>query len=182
MNSNRRALRLLLVGLVSVGLLAACGGQEEAPEAPATAEPERSASAPTGAEPPAPAPRADRAERPSSKPPEGAAAQLSRTIELPDYYPSDAPVYPGTEPSSAKRNAAGRIAVVFGTSDSPEQVLEYMVGYLPGAGWEITGQQDLPGGPLLQASQGERLLSVLLSRLDEGKPSEITVIAVGVDP
>jgi len=160
-------LRSLLVGSVVIGLgsgWVACSGGQEA-EKPGQAAP-----APTP--PPEPTPEAG-AKLPSE--------QLRRHIELPEYYPPDAPIYPGTQPSEAQQLPNGRVTAIFGTPDSPEQVMTYMQEALPAQGWTITVEQSMQNGTIMQALKPERLLSILLSRYGASEAEELTIIAISVD-
>jgi len=176
MTVYRYVLRSWVLGLAALSLVA-CGGQEEKPApAPSATQSAR----------PSPAPQTDssvaqgddRALPDAEGPP---SQQLRRKIALPADYPSDAPIYPGSEPSQVTRKGARRMVVMFGSSDSPDQVMDYLEGDLPGKGWSVSGRHDLPTGKLIQATKGDRLVSVLLSRVDEGRDSAITMIAVSVD-
>lgn len=178
MISTRPAVHLLLTGLLSAALLVACGGEEER-AVPATTPPAAEEAAPVTRQ--EPAPRAQRRNLPVPSEGDAPSQQLRRTVELPADFPSDAPIYPGTEPSEVSKTAEGRFTAMFGTQDSASDVMDYMASTLPNEGWQVTGQHDLPTGQLLQATKGDRLISVLLSRVDEGRDSAITMIALSVD-
>jgi len=179
MIKNRTSLHVVLVGLALLGLLVACSVDEEVADVPATTPTEQPAEAAERETPPPPVVTPPKS--PSASGGISPSEQLRERVELPDSYPSDAPVYPGTEPSQVSKNSKGRMTATFGTDDSPEKVMEYMVGYLPGAGWSLLGQHDIPGGQLVQATKGERLVSVLVSRVEEGRETAITLIAISVD-
>lgn len=180
MTLTRSVRPAFLPALLATSLLLACGGDEQEPPAPAASEPARSTEPARPAEP-APAPRASREAPPVPPGATRPAEALRKKVELPDDYPSDAPVYPGTEPSQVSRGAEGRLVVMFGTEDAPDRVMDYMLSELPSAGWEVIAQQELPTGQLVQGVKGDRLISVVLSRLDEGRDTAITMIAVSVD-
>ena len=125
------AVLVCTLGFISLG----CGGQEEASESEPLAE------------------VTPKVERPKYKVPptmEGMPAKatdVARTIqeelkvkqELPDYYPEDAPVYPGSLPSSI-RTAGSMVTLGFGTKDSVAQVIDFMESDLNSNGWDGSAQ------------------------------------------
>lgn len=108
--------------------------------------------------------------------------QFDAEVDLPQTYPSDAPVYPGTRPSEAFERPDGRLSVVFSSPDSPDQVMEFMIRELSAARWEVGPEQDLKTGRLVQGTKGDRLISVLLSRVGDESNRSTTMIAIAVDP
>jgi hypothetical protein len=154
---------LLCSALVTLGL--ACGGDE-------AGKPETAAAVPAATPQPTAEPQTQ-ARLPAD--------QLRQHMDLPEYYPPDAPLYPGTKPSDAQQLANGRVTAVFGTSDSIDQVLVYMQGSLPEQGWTVTVEQSMPQGMIMQAVKPDRLLSVLLSRYGASPEEELTIIAISVD-
>jgi len=189
MTSHRPSLLVLLLGVTALVLTLACGGGEDESTPRQKAPSERldssSDTSSSDSEPQASATDELTRRQPPKSAPEGSdespAQQLRRKAELPDDYPGDAPVYPGSEPSQVSRNEPGRMTVMFGTEDTPAEVMSYLEGSVPSAGWSVVAQQDMPTGRLLQARKGSRNLSVLLSVFDEGRDSQITMIAVSVD-
>lgn len=190
MTANRRASRLVIwVALLATGLfgLVACGGDEDRPRpAPtplARSDGETAAPESRSTESPAPVTQSRSSGESRGISTGGSTAeQLAQKVDLPDTFPSDAPVYPGTQPSQYVVKPNGRLSLTFGTPDSPDQVMSYMRDELPRRRWEIIGEHDLETGKLLQATKGDRLISVLLSRIDEGQAGEVTMIAMSVDP
>ncbi len=177
MTTKRCLSRLVATGVTTLALaalLAACGGEDG----------EKKAHVPSAA-----IPEAERAPsrsmtqaRESAKVLSAPAAQLREKIELPDYYPADAPVYPGATASQSSQAPTGRVNVMFGSEDPPEKIAQHMETQLSAEGWASTGRQSLPGGTALQGTKPGRLISIVLSRFDEGGPGEISLIAVAVDP
>ena len=103
-------------------------------------------------------------------------------VDLPDNYPSDAPVYPGSKPSQAPPAPVGRVGVIFRSYDDPAQIQQYMDQELPRLGWQVVVSDELPNGILVQGTKGDRLMSVVVSIFDKGQPSEVTMIAITTDP
>lgn len=186
MTSNRCATLVLWSALASALLFGvACGGGEEERSTPTPTPLARSESAmPDTSTDSTAAPRAPAAtDRSAAATPGGSPGeQLRKRIDLPDSFPADAPVYPDTAPSQYVELGGGRLSLTFGTPDPPDEVMEYMLAELPRRRWDVVAQNDLETGKILQATKGDRLFSMLLSRVDQGKPGEITMIAISVDP
>ena len=153
---RRELLRFLLVGFATAGLVAACGGDEQQQPAPPAAD------------------------APAQAPGGGVAAELRQQVELPDYYPADAPVYPGTKPSRVKVMDNGQISAQFGTEASVDDVVGFMRSKLPELGWKLGAETEMPGGWLLQGTKADRRILVLVSRIKGGESGDITIIAVDV--
>lgn len=109
------------------------------------------------------------------------AEQLRQHVELPDYYPPDAPIYPGSQPSDAQELRGGRVAVVFSSPDAVDKVSEWLRHDLPSQGWTLTVEQAMDAGMMIQAIKPNRLVSVLLSRVESGGSEPTTIVAVAVD-
>jgi hypothetical protein len=181
-----RPLFLVPTGLLALVLLAAgCGDSTAERPSPTPTPLERQATPPPAprqtAAPTQQSPSAS-AERVPSTSPDSAAAQLrQKKVPMPRLYPSDAPVYPGTEPTQVIETPNGRITVMFGTDDPADEVMAFMTDFLPDAGWEVGAVQELPTGQVVQGTKGDRRISLLISRVDEGRESAITMIAISVD-
>jgi hypothetical protein len=168
---------ILMAGLVSVlgfvGL--GCGGQDEAAESEPLAE------------------VTPNVERPKYKVPPtvpgmpAKVSEQSRTIqeelkvkqEIPDYYPEDAPVYPGSLPSNI-RTQGSTVTLAFGTNDSADQVVEFMQSDLNSNGWTVLPEQELPNGTLIQGTKDGRMMSVLVAGLEPEPEGESTIMMVSV--
>lgn len=171
---SRMILTAGLVGVLGfVGL--GCGGQDEASES----------------EPPAEA--TPNAERPEYKVPPTTpgmpkkANDVGRTIqeelkvkqEIPDYYPEDAPIYPGSLPSNI-RHQGSTVTLAFGTKDAAAQVIDFMRSDLNSNGWTILPGQELPNGTLIQGTKDGRSISVLVAGLAPDPEGESTMMMVSV--
>ena len=101
----------LLVALFLLGL-SGCGGSE--PESAKESSPTTTAqpsepSVPAESPPAAPPPSQPGPTSSDSRP----AAELLNDVDLPDNYPSDAPIYPGSKASQAPPTRLGRVGVIF---------------------------------------------------------------------
>jgi hypothetical protein len=173
MRSTGTFASLLAAGLMATLLFTACGGDDEdipTPAAPKSATKAAEAPAPIQ---PAPAVTPDELPPPTSVLEE----QFSEKMELPDYFPQDAPIWPGLNPTDARKTGNGRATAVWGVDDSAENVLAFVKQNMEEQGWAIALDQPLEVGHMIQAVKGERQLNVVTSPLrDTGK----TVLAVSV--
>lgn len=165
------AVLVCTLGFISLG----CGGQEEASESEPVAE------------------VTPKVERPKYKVPptmEGMPAKatdVARTIqeelkvkqELPDYYPEDAPVYPGSLPSSI-RTAGSMVTLGFGTKDSVAQVIDFMESDLNSNGWTVLPSQEMPNGTLFQGTKNGRTITVLVAGVTPDPGGDSTMMMVSV--
>ena len=189
MKSITDHVRSLAVAVLVLAFVVACGGNDEV-EVPTNAP----TKAPTKAQSKAPSQASKKPDTAAAKPsapgkkpsserkaPPSASVgeQLQAEVEIPEYYPEDAPIYPGTKPAQAQiRN--GRASLMFGTPDSPADVDRYMSDYLRDQGWNPQSQRQ-GDRTLMQGIKDGRTLTVLVSRADVGKETETTLIAVSVD-
>jgi len=170
---------ILMAGLVGVlgftGL--GCGGQDEPGEREPLAEVTPSAERPKYKVPPTV----------PGMPPK--ATEKARTIqeelkvkqEVPDYYPEDAPIYPGSLPSSI-RTQGSTVVLGFGTKDSADQVVDFMESDLNSNGWTVLPGQEMPNGTLIQGTKNGRSITVLVAGLapDPDGDGESTIMMVSV--
>jgi hypothetical protein len=113
--------------------------------------------------------------------PDALRKELRTKVELPDYYPGDAPIYPGTMTNNAGRRN-GRVTAVFSTEDSTEVVSEYILAKLGSLDWTDVSVHEMPNGHVIHAVKEVREISVLVSSMDEGTEYELTMMVVAVDP
>jgi hypothetical protein len=174
MNAMKKPTRLVVLALATAGVfLAACGGDES----PGS----RSAVAPTESSPEREPPPTAEIIMPPIPPtkPQSSANQLAAKIELPDFYPTDGPVYPDTAPSKAFVKG-DRVNLMFGTPDAPNRVLDFMNGELPRLGWNNAQVERIKNVITMKATKPGRELTILLTELDAGTSSQTTLIAVSV--
>ena len=169
----------LLAGSLVGGLLVGCGGSEEpkhtgdVPQAAA----QRGADAKKPSQPAAPA-------RPKSAATPGAgstlAEQLRVEVDVPDEYPDDAPIYPGSQASSVRKQGS-TVILGFGTMDSPAEVQSYIETDLGNEGWDVQETQEMPNGVLVVGSKGGRKISVLIAGVHGNSGDANTLIMVSAD-
>ena len=163
---------VLVFGLVS------CGGQEEPSQGEAASQ-----AAEGRAEPAKPAykepPTTPEMPPKASDLPVTVAEQLKIKQEIPDYYPADAPVYPGSLPSSV-RIQGSKVILGFGTAAPRSEVGYYMESDLSSQGWDVNPVQELPTGLLIQGTKDGRSISVLVASVDGDPGDETTMIMISV--
>lgn len=167
----RRLAQLLIVAIVATAFTAACScGTEEGVE---TAQPTQP-SEPAKQAPPLPKP----APAPKPNAPRSVEEQLAKAVEMPDFYPDDAPAYPGVNPSRVAREA-GRVQATFSTDDPVNEVTDWLLEDLEGRGWTGVTTTEIEGSSVVQGFSGRRSISVLLSSIESGgKPVTLMIVSV----
>jgi hypothetical protein len=167
MGSNRTRLVPVLIAALAIGVYTGCGEDE------ATTPPPESTGSPT----PAPEPVVTKVQ-----PPKSIKEQLAQSVDLPDFYPKDAPVYPGAKASSVGWQGT-RVSAVFSTSDPVDQVVSHTRESLESQGWSDIQSSDLPSGQIVQGFKhdAERTIMALVSSVEEAG-EKVTLIAVSTDP
>lgn len=149
--------------------MVACGGDEAPPPASSATE---SPAAPVVQK----VPDAIMPGIPSGRP-STVEQELAAKVEMPDFYPADAPVFAGTPPSKVFVDG-NTINVMFGTSDPLEGVLDFLNGELPRLGWNNANVQRLSNSVTIQATKQSRKLTIMLAEFQNVKanPTLITVV------
>lgn len=164
---------LLAAGLMTALLFTACGGEEDVPTPAAPKTATKTTPVPA---PPQPAPPVTPDELPP--PVDDIVAQFEGKIDLPDYYPEDAPSWPGVQLTEARLTADGKASVVWSIADTEEAIQEFAKSSMAENGWEIIFDEQLDHGHMIQAKKGERLLSLVTTPL---KNSGRTILAIAVE-
>ena len=142
-------------------------------------------------EPPKPAPRKSQVAKPpaparapiaKSDLPPTLAEELRKRIEIPQDYPEDGPIYPGSHASTTSR-IDGHLSVMFNSMDPAEDVASYTTEFLNNEGWESLSRPDLPNAVYIRANKSRgRKIAVLISDLEDTSDDPGTLIAVVIDP
>lgn len=191
MNASTRmpAVAATLVVIALALALPGCSGDEDLDSAPTPGETE--APAPVAKEAPAAAsqpsrdalpPKRRQAPMPEVTDRVSVSEQLRATIDLPEFYPEDGPVYPGAKPSQAQQQPNGKVSLMFGTDAQAEEASRVMIEASEAKGWQVVSTDEFDGGILTRAQKDGRNLMILSSRLTEGDGDEITLVAVNVEP
>jgi len=170
----RRVLRVSLGCAALVLFVTACGGSEEKEAPPAAEQKAAPAKAPAAAAKKAPAKPAVKQAAKEAKP-QTVEGQLAVKVELPDYYPDDAPVYPGSMPSQHTMTEDGQASLTFGIEDDAESVANYAREFILKNDWAMSLDQEIQGGHLLRASKGARHISVLVTEVNDGSMMSVAV-------
>jgi hypothetical protein len=158
---------------LGLGLVLACGSDESSAPDPTPVPAERAAAVEPKAQPSVVLPTIPSPLR------ETISAELAAKIEIPDFYPEDGPVYPGTLPSKSFVNG-NVVNLMFGTSDSPDQVLEFMNKEFPRLGWENAAVMRMSNVISIEATKPGRSLAVILTEVASGSPEQTTLIAISI--
>lgn len=166
----------LLAGSLVGGLLVSCGGSEEPSQtkgAPQAATQGQDAAKKTS--PPLPAKQAAAPPRQFT-----IAEQLRVKVDVPDEYPEDAPIYPGSQASSV-RSQGGTVILGFGTMDAPTEVQSYIETDLGNEGWDVQPVQEMPNGVLVMGDKNGRKISVLIAEVNGNQGDANTLIMVSAE-
>jgi hypothetical protein len=186
--SNSRSWLALIPAFVLAGAIAAgCGGREEAEDSPAPlpAEPQAAAEqAPAGGPDLTPEQRkqlsryVDR-QRKAAAPAKPKVVRIDPaegedTIELPEDFPADLPLHPGSSPIGYVSSQPGGNMTTLVVDETPQSAASFYSSALEGEGWDVT----LDGGTeqliMISAAKEGRTLAVALA--DENGVTTITLL------
>jgi hypothetical protein len=156
MSRFRPTFPTLAIALLACALLAGCGSSDEA-SAPAEAPP---------AAEPAPV-----TETPAPAPPPMAIEEGT----LPDGFPDDIPIFPGSEPAaSVSLGAAVPALTTFTTDASPADVLSFYEGAFAEKGWSV--EVSDPDAGLIGGTKDGRKATIRTTPRSEGGTSIAVVL------
>ena len=171
MLEKKKVFLLFTITVAAAGLVLGCSCEEPPKPAPAKSQ---------VAKPPAPVPAPAPIAR--TDPPPTLVEELQKRIELPQDYPEDGLVYPGSQATTTSW-IDGRLSVMFNSMDPADDVASYATEFLANEGWERLSRTDLPNGVYIRANKSRgRAIAVLISDLEESDEDPGTLIAVVVDP
>lgn len=99
--------------------------------------------------------------------------------QLPDDFPADFPIYPGSDilsSWSAEGNGTQGQAIVWQTADPEDKVSDYFKEKLESSGWKISSSFEAEGSRTITFEKGETTGFIGITAGEEGK----TAIAVTV--
>ena len=167
----------LLASSFAIALLAlACDSGTQEPAPPTPAAPEATSDA-TSANDSVPAPSAREGEIDSSRFPTDLPEGV--TAAVPDNFPPDVPIYPGSQPAQGKGidiDDSPQSAVQFVTNDATADVHKFYSEQLAGKGWTIGEDTESERGTAIQASKGDCKTNILILPA-EGGGSDIMVVS-----
>jgi len=169
-------------------LLLACGGEETsdrpaaiadaAPPAEPVAEPAQQPEAPPKPKPPASEPlksRTGRVEKEidpdgetvSLKGVDGAGgafeARIGKNVEIPDYFPTDVPIFPNAAPMAAMKAEGHGSFVSFSSTESQEAIYDYYLEQLPTQGWLVDSENSFRGQLSITSTKDIRKVVVTIA-------------------
>lgn len=174
----RLSLRLAIFALAAA--VAACDSGTQEPEAPDAA----ADAAATAESAPAEASEGGAAAPPVAREGEIDSARLIQelpegvTAAVPENFPSDVPVYPGSQPAQGKgfdRDGAANAAVQLLTNDALPDVHRYYAEQMRAQGWTIDEENQNDAVGLLRASKGDCKADILIQPA-AGGGSDIYVV------
>jgi type II secretory pathway pseudopilin PulG len=100
--------------------------------------------------------------------------------KLPDSFPKDFPVYPGSKVTSAasgsEKGQGNTLWVTFSTGDSVDKVSTYYKSKLASSGWETTGTYQVGEGVTQSVTKGSWSGTVAVAREGDAKETSIVVM------
>jgi hypothetical protein len=151
MKISDRRLWIVLLGCLGMAAVNGCTCAEE----PAPPPPQPAAR-------PAPQPSDSAPPPPERRGPGTIEEQIAKEVELPPYYPGDAPIYPGAR-ANTSTTGYGRVQAVFSTPDSQDQVLEWYRTALDEQGWQNLTETEAGEHKVITVDQGRRRFSIMVT-------------------
>jgi hypothetical protein len=107
--------------------------------------------------------------------------ELDAKVDIPDYYPSDAPRYPGRRPSTARIMKDDSVSVQYGLPDSVANVNAWARAFMNEHDWEIQEEFSASNSEGMTAMKGKRrlLISIALLGTDD---EHVTLLGINVTP
>ncbi len=107
----------------------------------------------------------------------GKDGSFSTSKKLPDNFPSDVPVYPGSQVESSLKatgndQVSESVTVSLSTSDSYEKVVNFYKSQLPTNGWNVTATYEAGDSFTTTGEKGNRSLYVTVG----GQEGKITIV------
>ncbi len=178
--------RTLLTAAAAFLLLSGCGGEESARDQ------EESAARPAPAAQPKSetAPKSDTAAQTRTLPkfkgpntivekmdPDGKGMHLTATspegktftasigeeIDMPEEFPSDVPIFPGSTPMASMSSPDEGMIVTFKSSEEQQDIFDFYQSNLERDGWQILDDQKLGGQLSFDAVKNDRKVSVVVA-------------------
>ncbi len=160
--------RMLLIAAATSVVLSGCGAEESTPDSQEPVAPE------TPAQQAAPGVQNEIVERMdpdgkgmhlTAKSPAGKQfeASIGEHVEIPDEYPGDVPVFPGSTPMASMSSPDEGIIVTFKSSGGQMEIFGFYKSSLAESGW-ILGEETMFGNVLsLEAAKDSRTVSVVVT-------------------
>jgi len=161
-------IRMLVTAAAASLLLIGCGSEESAPEAQEPAE------RPMPANPSGPIPRNKIVERsdPDGKAmhltatdPEGKqfTASIGERVEIPEAFPKDIPIFPGSTPMAFLYAPGEGIIVTFKSGEEQQAIFDFYESSLSGDGWDILENAVDSGKLSFEAVKDARKVTVTVA-------------------
>ena len=167
----RRGATLFLAFLALALLAVACDSGTQEPAAPETAMPDAAADAGAPAATPGDVPAA--AARTGEIDPTRFPAELPEgaTASVPDNFPGDVPIYPGSQAAIGKGieiEGSPQSAVQFLTNDALGDVHTFYSNELAAKGWTLDSETENEASAVIQATKNDCKVNVLILPAESG--------------
>ncbi len=163
-----KTIRTLVAAAAAAPLLIGCGSEESAPA------PQEPVARPIREAPPAPKQRNKIVEKMD---PDGKGMHLTATsptgkkfrasigdeIEIPDEFPKDVPIFPGSTPMAFMSAPGEGIIVTFKSGEGQQDIFDFYQSSLADGGWAIVEDTKFTGQLSLDAIKDNRKVSVIVA-------------------
>ena len=160
-----KTIRTLVAAAAAAPLLISCGSEEPAPA------PQEPVARPIPVAPSAPKQRNKIVEKMD---PDGKAMHLTATnpagekfqasigdnIEIPDEFPEDVPIFPGSTPTAFMSAPDEGIIVTFKSGEQQQAIFDFYQSSLPDDGWEVLEDEKFASQLSLEAIKDIRKVTV----------------------
>ncbi len=99
----------------------------------------------------------------------------SMSVEIPDGFPDDMPLYPGATVKVASESA-GMILVSLETADSSKQVWDYYKKELGDKGWQILSTLNAPEGGQISVKKDSQVCTVTIATVKKSGGATATIM------
>jgi hypothetical protein len=163
-----KTFRTLLTAAAAALLMIGCGSEES------TSDRQEPASRPSPATPPIPLPTNKIIEKID---PDGKAIHLTATnpagkkfqasigdeVEIPDEFPDDVPIFPGSTPMASMSAGDEGIIVTFKSRENQQVIFDFYQSSLVEGGWVLLEKSMIPSPLSLDAVKDNRQVSVVVT-------------------
>jgi hypothetical protein len=100
------------------------------------------------------------------------------TVDLPEEFPSEVPIYPGSVTSQGRGAVSEGVpmaAVQLQTSDAPEKVYDFYLNKFSSDGWTIEDHEGFEGKNAVSATNGKCTATMMAVLNEEGSTNIIVM-------
>ena len=178
-----KTFRTLLTAAAAALLMSGCGSEES------TSDPQQPVSRPVPATPPRPQGLNKIVEQMD---PDGKAMHLTATspagkkfqasigdeVEIPDEFPDDVPIFPGSTPMASMLAPDEGIIVTFKSGEKQQDIFDFYQSSLVEGGWVVLEERIFQSPLSLDAGKDDRKVSVVVTGTEGDARISVIVIPV----